>query len=60
MAQARRPNPLPEPVVLSGADVGFRVEGMIFDVPVGRLVVRLNGQWVEPQFGSGASPAHLR
>jgi hypothetical protein len=52
-AQARqfRPmDPLPEPVVLSGADVGFRVEGMIDGVPAGRLVVRSrSGEWVEPR-----------
>ena len=35
------------PTVLSGADVGFRVEGHRGDVAVGTLVIRVNDQWVE-------------
>jgi hypothetical protein len=35
------------PTVLSGSDVGFRVEGHRGDIAVGTLVVRVNGQWVE-------------
>ena len=43
------------PVVLSGADIGFRVEGTINGVPAGRLVVRTrNGEWVEPRSVSSA------
>jgi hypothetical protein len=42
------------PTVLSGADIGFRVEGRKGDAPVGTLVVRVNGQWVEAQFSAGA------
>ena len=34
--------------VLSGGDIGFRVEGMQGNAPSGTLVVRWNGQWVEP------------
>jgi hypothetical protein len=34
-------------VVLSGSDLGFRVEAMRGGKPVGRLVVRQNGEWVE-------------
>ena len=61
------------PVVLSGNDVGFRVEGhkrerrtdnrtgrtSSVDIAVGQLVVRINGQWVEAQLdGRGiARPA---
>ena len=41
------------PTVVSGADIGFRIEGVKGDKPVGRLVIRVNGQWVEPDFGSG-------
>ena len=40
---------IPQPVtptVLSGPDVGFRVEGMRGDTPVGTLVVKVNGRWV--------------
>ena len=52
------------PVLLSGSDVGFRVEGqkrelrkdpngrsVPVDVVVGQLVVRINGQWVDAQTG---------
>jgi hypothetical protein len=42
---------LPErvaPRVISGSDLGFRVEGIRGGkVPVGTLVVRINGEWVE-------------
>jgi hypothetical protein len=39
---------LPSPVVLSGADVGFRVVGRYPNgTPVGSWVIRLNGDWVD-------------
>jgi hypothetical protein len=40
--------PLPSPVVLTGNDVGFRLEGHIGEMPAGTLVIRVNGQWVVP------------
>lgn len=46
------PRPVP-PMVISGADLGFRVEGQRGDAVTGRLVVRINGQWVEAQSASG-------
>jgi hypothetical protein len=33
--------------VLSGADFGFRVDRWDGDVPVGRVVVRHDGKWIE-------------
>ena len=45
--------PLPEPVVMSGSEIGFRVEGWNGHEPVGRVVIRVNGEWVAPQFGGG-------
>ena len=45
--------PAPElqaPAVIAGNDIGFRVESHKGNTPVGRLVVRINGQWVEAQF----------
>ena len=51
-AQAYRTNPLPTPRVLSGADFGIRVEGEQNGVPVGPLVVRIDGKWVEVQIGT--------
>ena len=52
-AQSFRVQPVP-PTILSGPDVGFRVEGQRGNVPVGKLVVRINGQWVEAEFGFAA------
>ena len=50
-------NRLPSPVVLSGADVGFRVEGKVGNTPAGTLVIRVNGEWIEPVTPTG--PARL-
>jgi hypothetical protein len=53
------PSPLvlPGPVVLSGADLGFRVHGIRGETRIGRLVVRVDGKWVDVQFAVGISPA---
>ena len=52
--------PLPMPTVVSGGDIGFRVDGRRGDTPVGRFVIRssANGQWVEPET-SGEEPKRL-
>jgi hypothetical protein len=47
--------PLPTPEVISGADFGFRVEGTQGVTPVGRLVIRKNGEWVEAKLGSATA-----
>lgn len=40
--------PLPTPRVISGADVGFRIEGTNGSgTPVGTWVVRVNGEWLD-------------
>jgi hypothetical protein len=39
--------------VLSGGDIGFRVQSSGGKNVVGRLVVRVNGEWVDAQFASG-------
>ena len=40
-----------EPRVLSGSDLGFRIDGIARDgVPIGALVVRVDGKWIAPQF----------
>jgi len=51
-AQAPRGNPgfnlLTEtPTIVSGNDVGFRIERTQNGIPVGRVVVRVNGTWVD-------------
>jgi hypothetical protein len=39
--------PAPTPGIVSGPDIGFRVERTLPDRAVGTLMVRVNGQWVE-------------
>ena len=41
------------PTVLAGPDVGFRVEGIDShtNTPVGQIVVKVDGQWVEAHIG---------
>jgi hypothetical protein len=34
-------------MILSGSDIGFRVERTQDDVPIGTLIVRVDGRWVE-------------
>ena len=51
-AQAVNAQPVPLRV-MSGDDFGFRVQGRKGDTPVGTLVVRVNGEWVEVQFAVG-------
>ena len=41
------------PVTFSGGDVGFRVEARRADAVVGKLVIRVNGKWVDAEFGGG-------
>jgi hypothetical protein len=50
--QAFAVDPLPEPRIISGADVGFRIEGMQKGAPVGRLVIRVDGKWIEARLGT--------
>ena len=43
-----------EPRVLSGSDLGFRIDGIGKDgAPIGAIVVRVDGKWVSPQFQAG-------
>jgi hypothetical protein len=49
LAQPSTPMPPPDPSVLTGSDIGFRVVYFDGRKPVGTLVVRVNGQWVEPK-----------
>jgi hypothetical protein len=51
----------PEQRVISGGDLGFRVERVQSDgTPVGKLVVRTNGKWVETGFSVGVSRADTK
>jgi len=51
--QAFAYRPLPEPRVISGTDLGFRVTGVHGESPAGVLVVRINGEWVEVRSAPG-------
>jgi len=51
-AQASRQwSPVSEPAVVSGENLGLRVEWMHGNVPTGTLVVRVKGVWMEAQIG---------
>jgi hypothetical protein len=43
----------PNATVISGADVGFRVDRWEGNIPTGRWVVRSDGKWVEPRTTGG-------
>jgi hypothetical protein len=45
-AQVVAVKPVP-PKVMTGADVGFRVEGIRGNTPVGVIVVKVDGEWIE-------------
>ena len=45
----------PEKRVVSGSDLGFRIDSERGGVPTGRFVVRVNGQWVEVKETVGAA-----
>ena len=46
-AQAIGTERMASPIVISGNDVGFRMEGRKGNTPVGRLVVRIDGKWMD-------------
>ena len=59
-AQVVAVNPV-TPTVMTGGDVGFRVEGLRGSTPVGTLVVKVNGQWVAAEIaGIGSTPLSRR
>jgi hypothetical protein len=64
-AQTQAPNPraqsqLPNLPIVSGSDIGFRVEGTKDGRAVGTLVVRINGQWVETAASLAQKPLTAR
>ena len=59
-AQVYPINPLPEPKVVFGPDFGIRIEGEQNGVPVGPVVVKINGNWVEARIGSLPAAKLLR
>jgi hypothetical protein len=50
------------PEIISGNDVGFRIDRTRDGIPAGRIVVRVNGRWVDTAraaSGHAATTAHL-
>jgi hypothetical protein len=59
----RRPAPSqaePTPTVITGNDLGFRIESRKGGTPVGRFVVRINGQWVDVEESVGVKRLTIR
>ena len=54
--QALQYQPVP-PKVLSGNDVGFRVEALRGATAVGRMMVRVNEKWFEAEMSPALKPA---
>jgi hypothetical protein len=54
LAMAQAPQPV-QPRIVSGSDIGFRVEGTdrATGRPIGTLVVRIDGEWVDVSSGGG-------
>ena len=44
--QQRPTAPVDPPDIVSGSDIGFRIEGRRGDVQVGSIVVRVDGKWL--------------
>ena len=59
-AQTRSVEPVP-PFVVSGADLGFRVEGRQGNTPVGHVVIRkdANSPWIPVESAGPATPRRL-
>jgi hypothetical protein len=51
-----RPDGAPPSLVLSGDDIGFRVYGHDERGVLGRLVVKINGEWREVSAGVSILP----
>jgi hypothetical protein len=52
-AQAIGAQKVDPPMILSGPDVGFRVEAWRGSTALGQLLVRIDGKWVEADFAGG-------
>ena len=57
-----QPSPIiPGATVMSGSDIGFRIQGREGDRVLGTLVVRINGEWIvaEPAGGVKNLTSHI-
>ena len=56
---ARAQAPQADARIVSGADIGFRVESISrAGEPIGTIVIRVKGEWVPVGFNPGVRPAH--
>ena len=53
-AQSIAPRAVNPPRILMGEDVGFRIEAQRGNTAIGRVVVRVNGEWVETESAGGS------
>jgi hypothetical protein len=53
-AQSIAPRAVNPPRILMGEDVGFRIEAQRGSAVIGRIVVRVDGQWVETESAGGS------
>lgn len=60
IAQSRPTTPDTGPNVISDNDIGFRVERYDGRRPVGVIVIRVDGRWVEPKSVPQATPIGSR
>jgi hypothetical protein len=51
------PGTPPAEKLVSGEDIGFRVSSYKNGVPVGRLVIKVDGKWIEPLESVSVIPA---
>lgn len=52
-AAAQQNPPVPKGTVLSGPDLGFRLDEVLRGKAAGTFVVKINGQWVDVGGGRG-------
>jgi hypothetical protein len=45
---------------VSGADIGFRLDATKNGMAIGRLVVRVNGEWLDAQFSNNMRVIPIR
>ena len=53
-AQSIAPRAVNPPRILMGEDVGFRIEAQRGNTAIGRVVVRVNGEWVDTESAGGS------
>ena len=53
-------NQRPQATIVSGSDIGFRIEGRKGNAAVGTWMVKVDGEWVEAQSALVAKPLTTR